>query len=76
MGPKSITIDALFFLFGYRASKTGQVKLSELIHNLARYSDLDECSVEVHFRAIIELGTRFFNKKIMAQLMCISFIYG
>jgi structural maintenance of chromosome 4 len=32
-----------------------QGKLSELIHNSARYSDLDECSVEVHFREIIDL---------------------
>lgn len=32
-----------------------QGKLSELIHNSARYPDLDECSVEVHFREIIDL---------------------
>lgn len=32
-----------------------QGKLSELIHNSARYPDLDECSVEVHFRDIIDL---------------------
>jgi structural maintenance of chromosome 4 len=52
---KSNTIDALLFVFGYRASKMRQGKLSELIHNSARYSDLDECSVEVHFREIIDL---------------------
>ena len=59
MGPngsgKSNTIDALLFVFGYRASKMRQGKLSELIHNSARYPDLDECSVEVHFREIIDL---------------------
>ena len=32
-----------------------QGKLSELIHNSANYPDLDECSVEVHFRDIIDL---------------------
>ncbi|KAI0962099.1 hypothetical protein AcV7_001019 [Taiwanofungus camphoratus] len=52
---KSNTIDALLFVFGYRASKMRQGKLSELIHNSARYLDLDECSVEVHFREILDL---------------------
>lgn len=31
-----------------------QGKLSELIHNSARHSDLEECSVEVHFREILD----------------------
>ncbi|KIJ61386.1 hypothetical protein HYDPIDRAFT_70000, partial [Hydnomerulius pinastri MD-312] len=52
---KSNTIDALLFVFGYRASKMRQGKLSELIHNSARYPDLEECSVEVHFREIVDL---------------------
>ncbi|KAG5721961.1 Structural maintenance of chromosomes protein 4 [Termitomyces sp. T112] len=52
---KSNTIDALLFVFGYRASKMRQGKLSELIHNSARYPNLDECSVEVHFREIIDM---------------------
>ncbi|KAJ2917163.1 hypothetical protein MD484_g3255, partial [Candolleomyces efflorescens] len=51
---KSNTIDALLFVFGYRASKMRQGKVSELIHNSARHPDLDECSVEVHFRDIID----------------------
>ncbi|KAI0640132.1 RecF/RecN/SMC protein [Trametes polyzona] len=53
---KSNTIDALLFVFGYRASKMRQGKLSELIHNSANYPNLPECSVEVHFREIIDLG--------------------
>ena len=53
------TIDALLFVFGYRASKMRQGKLSELIHNSARYPDLDEYSVEVHFREIIDLVRSF-----------------
>ncbi|KAK7695127.1 hypothetical protein QCA50_002317 [Cerrena zonata] len=51
---KSNTIDALLFVFGYRASKMRQGKLSELIHNSARHPDLPECSVEVHFRDILD----------------------
>ncbi|KAI0053393.1 hypothetical protein FA95DRAFT_739679 [Auriscalpium vulgare] len=59
---KSNTIDALLFVFGYRASKMRQGKLSELIHNSAHYPDLDECSVEVHFREIMDLpGPDAFN---------------
>ncbi|CAE6448952.1 unnamed protein product [Rhizoctonia solani] len=52
---KSNTIDALLFVFGYRASKMRQGKLSELIHNSADYPDLDMCSVEVWFREIVDL---------------------
>ncbi|KAJ7072399.1 RecF/RecN/SMC [Mycena amicta] len=52
---KSNTIDALLFVFGYRASKMRQGKLSELIHNSALHQDLEECSVEVHFREIVDL---------------------
>ncbi|KAF6748357.1 RecF/RecN/SMC N terminal domain-containing protein [Ephemerocybe angulata] len=52
---KSNTIDALLFVFGYRASKMRQGKVSELIHNSARHPDLQECSVEVHFRDILDL---------------------
>ncbi|KAI0253228.1 RecF/RecN/SMC N terminal domain-containing protein [Lactifluus subvellereus] len=52
---KSNTIDALLFVFGYRASKMRQGKLSELIHNSAQHPDLQDCSVEVHFREIIDL---------------------
>ncbi|KAF8518607.1 RecF/RecN/SMC [Gautieria morchelliformis] len=52
---KSNTIDALLFVFGNRASKLRQGKLSELIHNSANYPNLSECSVEVHFREIVDL---------------------
>ncbi|KAI0297565.1 RecF/RecN/SMC protein, partial [Multifurca ochricompacta] len=52
---KSNTIDALLFVFGYRATKMRQGKLSELIHNSAQHPDLQECSVEVHFREIVDL---------------------
>ncbi|KAF8982402.1 hypothetical protein BDQ17DRAFT_1437885 [Cyathus striatus] len=32
-----------------------QAKVSELIHNSAGYPDLDDCSVEVHFKEIVDL---------------------
>ncbi|CAO3677653.1 unnamed protein product [Umbelopsis ramanniana] len=51
---KSNVIDALLFVFGYRANKMRQGKLSELIHNSASYPDLDMCSVEVHFQEIYD----------------------
>ena len=52
---KSNTRDALLFVFGYRASKMRQGKLSELIHNSDRYPNLQQCSVEIHFREIVDL---------------------
>ncbi|WWC65608.1 uncharacterized protein I303_108228 [Kwoniella dejecticola CBS 10117] len=52
---KSNTIDALLFVFGYRASKMRQGKLSELIHNSAGKEGLENCSVEVWFREIVDL---------------------
>jgi structural maintenance of chromosome 4 len=57
---KSNTIDALLFVFGYR-----QGKLSELIHKSARHPDLDECSVEVHFREIIDLVCSFTDQSLI-----------
>ncbi|KAI8084576.1 RecF/RecN/SMC [Halteromyces radiatus] len=51
---KSNVIDALLFVFGYRANKMRQGKLSELIHNSTKYPNLDSCSVEVHFQEIID----------------------
>jgi structural maintenance of chromosome 4 len=52
---KSNTIDALLFVFGYRASKMRQGKLSELIHNSAGKEGIETCSVEVWFREIVDL---------------------
>ncbi|KIV96343.1 hypothetical protein PV10_00224 [Exophiala mesophila] len=52
---KSNVIDSLLFVFGFRASKMRQGKISALIHNSAQYSDLDFCEVEVHFQQVIDL---------------------
>ncbi|KAJ3044213.1 hypothetical protein HDV00_002891 [Rhizophlyctis rosea] len=52
---KSNVIDSLLFVFGFKAKKIRQGKLSELIHNSTNYQHLTSCSVEVHFREIIDL---------------------
>ncbi|KAF3906498.1 hypothetical protein ABW20_dc0106805 [Dactylellina cionopaga] len=54
---KSNVIDSLLFVFGFRASKMRQGKLSALIHNSAGHPNLDFCEVEVHFREVIDLPT-------------------
>jgi structural maintenance of chromosome 4 len=52
---KSNVIDSMLFVFGFRASKMRQGKISSLIHNSAQHQDLDYCEVEVHFQEIIDL---------------------
>ncbi|KAI6599198.1 hypothetical protein MCOR04_002480 [Pyricularia oryzae] len=52
---KSNVIDSLLFVFGFRASKMRQGKLSALIHNSAQYQNLDHCEVAVHFREVLDL---------------------
>ena len=52
---KSNVIDSLLFVFGFRASKMRQGKISALIHNSANFPDLDYCEVEVHFEEVIDL---------------------
>lgn len=52
---KSNVIDSLLFVFGFRASKMRQGKISALIHNSAQHQDLDFCEVEVHFQKIMDL---------------------
>ena len=53
---KSNVIDSLLFVFGFRASKMRQGKISALIHNSAAYPDLGFCEVEVHFQEILDLA--------------------
>jgi len=52
---KSNVIDSLLFVFGFRASKMRQGKISALIHNSAQHQNLDFCEVEVHFQEVIDL---------------------
>lgn len=52
---KSNVIDSLLFVFGFRASKMRQGKISALIHNSANFPDLSFCEVEVHFQEVMDL---------------------
>ncbi len=52
---KSNVIDSLLFVFGFRASKMRQGKISALIHNSAQYPNLEYCEVAVHFKEVIDL---------------------
>ncbi|NXS57539.1 SMC4 protein, partial [Brachypteracias leptosomus] len=51
---KSNVIDAMLFVFGYRAQKIRCKKLSVLIHNSEQHTDIQSCSVAVHFQKIID----------------------
>ncbi|KAI5842556.1 RecF/RecN/SMC [Morchella snyderi] len=51
---KSNVIDSLLFVFGFRASKMRQGKISALIHNSAQHPHLDHCEVQVHFRSVLD----------------------
>lgn len=58
---KSNVIDAMLFVFGFRASKMRQERISDLIHKSEEYPCLQSCSVEVHFKYVLDdpdLGTR------------------
>ena len=55
---KSNVIDSLLFVFGFRASKMRQGKISALIHNSAAFPNLDHCEVEVHFQEVLDLVRR------------------
>lgn len=52
---KSNVIDSLLFVFGFRASKMRQGKISALIHNSAGFPNLEFCEVEVHFQEVMDL---------------------
>lgn len=52
---KSNVIDSLLFVFGFRASKMRQGKISALIHNSAQYPDLEYCEVAVHFHEVMDV---------------------
>ncbi|KAJ4004971.1 Structural maintenance of chromosomes protein 4 [Fusarium irregulare] len=51
---KSNVIDSLLFVFGFRASKMRQGKISALIHNSAQYPNLDHCEVAVYFQEVMD----------------------
>jgi structural maintenance of chromosome 4 len=51
---KSNVIDSLLFVFGFRASKMRQGKISALIHNSAQHPNLDHCEVAVYFQEVMD----------------------
>lgn len=51
---KSNVIDSLLFVFGFRASKMRQGKISALIHNSADFPNLNYCEVAVHFKEVMD----------------------
>ncbi|GAV52788.1 hypothetical protein ZYGR_0AI00700 [Zygosaccharomyces rouxii] len=54
---KSNVIDSMLFVFGFRANKMRQDRLSDLIHKSEEYPSLQSCSVEVHFQYVIDEPT-------------------
>lgn len=51
---KSNVIDSMLFVFGFRALKMRQGKLSELIHNSEGGQKLDYCQVDIHFMHVVD----------------------
>lgn len=59
---KSNVIDALLFVFGYRASKIRSKKVSVLIHSSTGKDNLHSCTVTVHFCKILDGKNRSYTK--------------
>lgn len=51
---KSNVIDLMLFVFGFRAAKMRQGKLSELIHNSEGGQKLAYCQVDIHFMHVVD----------------------
>ena len=51
---KSNVIDSMLFVFGFRANKMRQDRLSDLIHKSEAFPNLQSCSVTVHFQYVID----------------------
>lgn len=58
---KSNVIDSLLFVFGFRASKMRQGKISALIHSSAQYPNLPFCEVAVHFQKVLDQVGAFIS---------------
>lgn len=75
---KSNVIDSLLFVFGFRASKMRQGKLSALIHNSAQFPNLDFCEVAVHFQEVMDQvchsTTRLWPIRTRADPVCYSLV--
>ncbi|CAD6227554.1 GSCOCG00001237001-RA-CDS [Cotesia congregata] len=62
---KSNIIDAMLFVFGYRATKIRSKKISELIHRSGEHPNINSCTVEVHFQKIVDLENEERNYKVV-----------
>ncbi|AET39374.1 condensin subunit SMC4 Ecym_4311 [Eremothecium cymbalariae DBVPG len=51
---KSNVIDSMLFVFGFRANKMRQGKLSNLIHKSENHENLSFCSVEITFQYVMD----------------------
>lgn len=51
---KSNVIDSMLFVFGFRANKMRQDRLSDLIHKSEEFPNLQSCSVAVHFEYVVD----------------------
>ncbi|GAB6019950.1 Structural maintenance of chromosomes protein 4 [Chamberlinius hualienensis] len=53
---KSNVIDAMLFVFGYRAQKIRSKTVGVLIHNSDAFPNCNSCTVAVHFEKIVDRG--------------------
>ncbi|CCD23232.1 condensin subunit SMC4 NDAI_0B01970 [Naumovozyma dairenensis CBS 421] len=51
---KSNVIDSMLFVFGFRANKMRQDRLSDLIHKSESFPNLPSCSVDVEFQYVVD----------------------
>lgn len=68
---KSNVIDSLLFVFGFRASKMRQGKLSALIHNSAQHPNLDHCEVAVHFQEVMDFVSQHVSPVLSSSHLCV-----
>lgn len=59
---KSNVIDAMLFVFGYRAQKIRSKKVSVLLHQSTKYPFVKSCRVSVHFNQIVDKSDGSFNE--------------
>lgn len=69
---KSNVIDSLLFVFGFRASKMRQGKVSALIHNSAKFPNLDHCEVAVHFQEVMDLVCVFHHSISLHHILTLT----
>lgn len=69
---KSNVIDSLLFVFGFRASKMRQGKISELIHSSSTHPNLDFCEVEVYFYEVLDLPNGKGTETVKGTEMIVS----